>query len=672
MVVVRSETNNRDIPVLRDSHDREQFLCQLATAIVDLLTLNDDPTCLNQILAALGEGTGADRVYIWEKPIDPVSEKSTIRGYGEWTSAEVAAKTRKNARCLSQSADSPMRQWWSLLCQGQIIRGMAEDFPPSDRAVLETCQIRAIFLLPIPMKGEYWGCLGFEAIGDELEPSRHYPHLLPPVEQCLLKAVASSLGSAIAQRHLQAKLTHLNTQLDRQIAERTAALISANRQLSYNAYHDTLTGLPNRALLIQELEQEIERIQQNPNHPFAVLFIDLDRFKSINDSLGHTCGDRVLIETALRFMSCVRHEDLVARIGADEFAILLKGAQDLNDAKRVAARVTASLNQPFHLDGHEVVAAASIGITLGSPQYTQPEELLRDADIVMYHAKLDSQSDFAVFDSVMHDSLVEKLGLERDLRRAVSALDLKTLPVDEACEFQIHYQPIVTLTSNRITSFEALMRWHHPELGYISPGQFIPIAEETGLIVPLGEWILKRACQQLRVWQQQISNKMPIKVSVNLSGRQFAQAGLIDRIDEILQSTGVLGSSLKLEVTESAIINNADLATDMLYQLKQRKIQLCMDDFGTGYSSLSYLHRFPLDTLKIDRSFVSPITAYGQKSEIVRTIISLAHNLGMNVIAEGVETLVQRETLRSLGCEFGQGYLFSKPVDSQAASQLLG
>ncbi len=666
MVVVRSETNNWEIPLLGEPHDREQFLCQLAAAIVELLTANTDRAILNRTLAALGEAMGVDRVYLWEKPIE-----STIRWHGEWTCARVDPETEKNAQQLIQSADI-MAQWWSLLAQGQAIRGAIEDFPLSDRAVLEACQIRAIFLLPIPVNGEYWGCLGFEAIGETLEPATLYPHLLSPVEQSLLKAVASSLGSAIAQSQLRAKLANVNTQLDRQVAERTAALISANRQLSYNAYHDTLTGLPNRALLIQELEREIDRIQQNPNHIFAVLFIDLDRFKSINDSLGHTCGDRVLVETALRFMSCVRHGDVVARIGADEFAILLKDAQDLNDAKLVAARVTASLHHPFHLDGHEVVAAASIGITLGSQQYTQPEDLLRDADIVMYHAKLDSQSDFAVFDSVMHDSLVEKLGLERDLRRAVSALNLNTLPADESCEFQIHYQPIVTLTSNRITSFEALMRWHHPEWGYISPGKFIPIAEETGLIVPLGEWILKRACQQLRIWQQQTSHKMPIKMSVNLSGRQFAQLSLIDRIDEILESAGVLGSSLKLEVTESAIINNADLATDMLYQLKQRKIQLCMDDFGTGYSSLSYLHRFPLDTLKIDRSFVSPITAYGQKSEIVRTIISLAHNLGMNVIAEGVETLVQRETLRSLGCEFGQGYLFSRPVDSSAASQLLG
>ncbi|HEY9835572.1 MAG TPA: bifunctional diguanylate cyclase/phosphodiesterase, partial [Vampirovibrionales bacterium] len=446
------------------------------------------------------------------------------------------------------------------------------------------------------------------------------------------------------------------------------------------------------------------------NYLFAVLFLDLDRFKVINDSLGHGVGDRLLIEIAERLRKTLavrphsfrRNEHAIARLGGDEFAILLKDIRALRTARRVAERIHACLTRPFAIEGQEVFTSVSIGIALSSRGYQRPEDLLRDADIVMYRAKALGRSRHEVFDTAMHDRVVRLLKLENDLRRAISegekrlpnprfylsptsdsegdnsgedlGIQPSSLPfnaVKKPSAFALHYQPIICLKTGRIEGFEALVRWEHPELGFVPPGEFISIAEETGLIVPLGQWVLREACQQLRIWQERFPQSLPLTVAVNLSGRQFSRVDLIAQVDRILAETGIDGSMLKLEITESAIVDNPELATEMLLQLKQRKINLCMDDFGTGYSSLSYLHRFPLDTLKIDRSFVNRIGVEGENSEIVLTIVSLAHDLGMEVIAEGVETLAQLEKLQQLGCAMAQGYLFSPPVDSEMASQLL-
>ncbi|MGB7274055.1 MAG: bifunctional diguanylate cyclase/phosphodiesterase, partial [Geitlerinemataceae cyanobacterium] len=486
-------------------------------------------------------------------------------------------------------------------------------------------------------------------------------------ETSIFQAVAASIGSTIAAQQALEQLVRIENQFDCRVEERTLELTNALKQLSYNVYHDFLTGLPNRTLLIEKLDRSIAHIRENPGTSFAILLLDLERFKVINDSLGHSSGDRLLVEVAHRLLNCVDSSNMVARLGGDEFAIVLKNIHQLSQVTDIAERITTELTRPFYINHQEVFTNVRIGIVLSSLQYNYAEEMLRDADIVAERAKLRGQSCFAIFDTAMHHGIAEKLRLENELRRAITALDRD---VEEA-QFQVVYQPIISLATDRIVGFEALLRWHHPELGSISPAQFIPVAEETGSIVRLGEWILFQACRQLRIWEQQMNSRLPLKISVNISGRQFSQTNLISQIDRILELTGVRGSNLKLEVTESAIMDNADSATKMLLQLKERQIQLCMDDFGTGYSSLSYLHRFPLDTLKIDRSFISPIKSFRDKSEILQTIVTLAHNLGMSVVAEGVETATQKKTLRSLGCEFAQGYLFSKPVDAQSASGLI-
>ncbi len=434
----------------------------------------------------------------------------------------------------------------------------------------------------------------------------------------------------------------------------------AEEQLQHNAFYDVLTDLPNRALFMDRLEHAIFRAKRCEDDLFAVLFLDLDRFKNVNDSLGHIVGDKMLIAIAKRLEANVRTGDTVARLGGDEFAILLEDIKSVSEAIYIAERIHKGLTLPLNLDGHEVFTTASIGIALSSAGYEQPVDILRDADIAMYRAKALGKARHEVFDKNMHDSAVALLQLETDLRRAI-----------ERQEFILHYQPVVSFKTNQITSFEALIRWQHPERGLVSPLEFIPVAEETGLITLIGWWVLREACRQLRLWQIEFSTLAPLSISVNLSGKQFSQPNLVEQIAEILQETNLDASSLKLEITESAIMENVEEASAMLGQLRKLGIELYMDDFGTGYSSLSYLRRFPIDTLKIDRSFVSQMTVDNEHIEIVRTIVMLAHNLSMNVIAEGVETAEQLTQLKSLQCEYGQGYFFSKPVDAQQARSLI-
>lgn len=467
-------------------------------------------------------------------------------------------------------------------------------------------------------------------------------------------------------RNARGHLTHF-IGIQNDITERKYA----EEQLLHSAYYDSLTNLPNRDLFLDRLWHTIRRAKRRGNYIFAVLFLDLDRFKTINDSLGHTIGDRLLVEIARRLESCLRPSDTLARLGGDEFTILLEEIQTTEDASKIADRIHVALRAPFTLNGREVFTNASIGIALSSTGYKRPEDLLRDADTAMYRAKALGKARHITFDTDMHDNAVARLQLETDLRLAL-----------QRQEFLLHYQPIVLLCespehpdncccSSRIVGFEALVRWQHPTRGLVSPGEFIPMAEETGAIVPIGLWVLHQACRQLRQWQQQFPDRDDLCASVNLSCKQFSQTHLIEQIDAILEETGLDGHYLKLEITESTIVENAQSAASMLAQLKQRRIQICIDDFGTGYSSLSYLHRFPSDTLKIDRSFVGQMGNDGEKAEIVRAILTLAHELGMDAIAEGVETYQQLQQLRSLHCEYGQGYYFAKPLDVAAATEAI-
>ena len=430
-------------------------------------------------------------------------------------------------------------------------------------------------------------------------------------------------------------------------------LQEALEQLKYQAFHDQLTGLPNQNLILSRIRQCIDSEQQNSF--FAVLFLSLDSFKAVKEGLGHTFSDRLLVEVAHRIESCVQPTDTVARVGTDEFAILLNNLQDFKEAQDKAKLVRQALKSPFKLNGSVVSSTTYIGIVNSSIGYAQPEDYLRAADTAMNYAKTQGKVSTALFDRSMQDRTLERLQLEADLQEAI-----------ERQEFYLNYQPIISLKTGQVVSFEALVRWRHPQRGFVPPVNFIPLAEETGLIIPLGEWVLSEACKQLSIWRSQFSNHGPLSMSVNLSGVQLESPDLLRSMDEILQSLSLSGSSLKLEITESILMHKGSAATALLEQLKARQIQLSIDDFGTGYSSLSYLQSLPIDTLKIDRSFVNGIERREKNLEITQTIINLAHSLKLDVVAEGVETQEQLDILRSLDCEYAQGYFFSRPIDEQA------
>ena len=476
----------------------------------------------------------------------------------------------------------------------------------------------------------------------------------------------------IAERTAEAE--RLNEGLEQRVAERTVQLAASNQelekevaerkqieeQLLHNAFHDGLTGLANRALFIDHLKLALGRAERHDSYEFAVLFLDLDRFKVVNDSLGHMTGDQLLVGVARRLEAAMRPGDTVSRLGGDEFTVLLDDLKDAGEAEAVAERLQRELAAAFNLGSQEVFTTVSIGIALSSPDYHRPEDILRDADTAMYRAKQRGKARYEMFDQAMHARAMDRLGLERDMRRAV-----------ERRELFLQYQPIVSLSNGALRGFEALVRWRHPERGVIPPAKFIPIAEETGMIIPIGKWVLGEACRQMSRWQKLSSLDAPLPISVNLSGRQFLQPDLLEQVEEVLRETGLAPRSLKLEITETVVMENIETATQTLERLRSLGVELSIDDFGTGYSSLSYLQRFPVSTLKIDRSFVSRMAESDGTAEIVRTITKLAQTLGMDVVAEGVETEGQRAQLSDFECEYGQGYYFSMPMDGEFAEALL-
>ncbi len=432
----------------------------------------------------------------------------------------------------------------------------------------------------------------------------------------------------------------------------------AEQLLLHDALHDALTGLPNRASFTDRLTMVLGLVKRRPRFRFAVLFLDLDRFKLVNDSLGHVTGDRLLVAVARRLETSLREADTVARLGGDEFAVLLDDIQDVGDATRAAERVKDAFEKPFDVDGNEVFASFSIGIALSESGYAGPDDVIRDADTAMYRAKAAGRGRHEVFDKTMHARALNQLKLETDLRRSAAA-----------GEFALVSQPVVSIRDGRVVGAEALLRWHHPERGVVLPGEFIPSAEETGLIVPLGRWGLLEALQQMRAWQR-LPHPLPA-LNVNLSPRQLAEGDIVAEVSQALRTTGVEGRMLGLEITETALMAGGDETRQRLLALKQLGVRLLLDDFGTGYSSLGYLHRFPIDALKIDSSFVSQLEKDGQKAELVRTILAIGRNLGKPVVAEGAETAAQVERLKALDCEYGQGYYWSHPVEAAALPALL-
>lgn len=440
----------------------------------------------------------------------------------------------------------------------------------------------------------------------------------------------------------------------RDITERN----QAEERLRHYALHDTLTDLPNRVSFMNHLRQAVERSENSTFAKFAVLFLDLDRFKVINDSLGHAVGDKLLIAIAERLTSCVRPGDVVARLGGDEFTILLNRSGETSEVVKVAERLQARISEPFRIDNYEVFTTASIGIIVSNDVHRQAEDFLRDADAAMYRAKESGKARHEIFDTEMHVRNMNLLQVETDLRHAV-----------ERKEFEVLYQPIVEITTGRVKEFEALIRWRHPVHGLVGPNEFVSVAEETGLIIPIGKWILEESCRQIAEWQRRFG--MDLAVSVNLSAKQLMHPNLTAQVKEILADTNLKPSQLKLEVTESTVMEHSDRSLKVLSDLDQLGVNLSTDDFGTGYSSLSYLQRFPFERLKIDRSFINIMDTDEKSGAIVKTILMLGENLGIEVVAEGIETVSQLEKLRSLGCTIGQGFLFSRPIDREAAEDFL-
>lgn len=446
----------------------------------------------------------------------------------------------------------------------------------------------------------------------------------------------------------------------REVRENQRQLQAAQEQLRYQAFYDALTGLLNRNGFIEQIEVCIHISQEQLRNRFAILFLNLDRYQVVKFTLGHGVGEELLKQTARRLESCMPQTAIIARVGSDEFAILLKDISDNQQASNIASAIHSALETPFVLEEVAVSSTVSIGIAHSSLEGLEPEDLLRAADTAMHYAVVQSKGSTAVFNPGMLAGAISRLELEADLQRAVFNEQL-----------HLNYQPIFSLVDEQIVGFEALVRWRHKVRGMVSPAEFIPVAEETGLILSLGAWVLSEAMGCLRIWLEQFPNVRPLSMSVNLSGIQLSSPDLVLLIEKLLEQFSLSGESLKLEITESMFMENAGAAGQLLAELKAKQIQFSIDDFGTGYSSLSYLHHLPIDTLKIDREFISGMVGDSKDFDIVKTIITLAHSLGLDVVAEGIETQEQLNRLRELGCEYGQGFFFSKPLDVEAAGELL-
>jgi len=466
--------------------------------------------------------------------------------------------------------------------------------------------------------------------------------------------------SIAAERALQQRTLELegvNDLLSRENSERKKAEDLLTRQ----AFYDSLTNLPNRALFIDRLRSSLERKKRHPDHSFAVLFLDLDRFKVINDSLGHMIGDQLLLMLAQRLKEHIRSIDTIARFGGDEFAVLMEDTREISGVYDIAERFHGEMRSPFSIFGREIFTTMSIGIVMSNTgNYTEPEELLRDADTAMYHAKERGKACHVVFDSTMHAKATAALWVETELRRAV-----------EHNDFVVYYQPIISVEENKITGFEALLRWQHAERGIITPSEFITVAEETGLIIPLGERVIREACRQLKAWQEQFPSCRDLTVSVNVSGKVFSQPDFFDFVKNILEEIGLEGSCLRLEIVERTLIENAEPAAAIMKRFEDLNVRFDIDDFGTGYSALNYLRHFPIKGLKIDGSFINALTFDKNNVAIVKTIIALGRDLGLDVIAEAIETVEQLDVFKDMKGEYAQGFYLFRPMDSKAAGNHL-
>ncbi|MDR3573957.1 MAG: EAL domain-containing protein [Anaerolineaceae bacterium] len=481
----------------------------------------------------------------------------------------------------------------------------------------------------------------------------------------VVRQIVEKIENNALNEQLSKALQHVQQQADQQMETNQVLKIEINErkkaeeQLTHDALHDALTGLPNRVLFMDRLGQAIEYSKRH-NHPFSVLFLDLDHFKVINDSMGHSAGDHLLKSLAQRLRLALRSSDTVARLGGDEFVILLEGTNDLDSVISSANRIQDDLKIPFNLDAHKVFITASIGVVFSADEYNRPEEVLRDADLAMYRAKACGKACVEFFHANLRTEAISRLEVENELRQAL-----------ERQEFMLNYQPILGLESSDLIGFEALIRWNHPSRGLLLPAEFISVAEETGLILPIGEWVLREACSRTKAWQETSANLSNLAINVNVSSKQIAQPNFLDQILRILEETRLNPACLRLEITESVLIDNQVKANQIFEKFSALGIQLEVDDFGTGYSALNYIQHFPIRTIKIDKSFVQEIGVTDKNSGLVQTIVMMAHEMGMDAIAEGVETNDQLQSLKQMGCNYGQGFLISRPMSGEKVIQWL-
>jgi diguanylate cyclase (GGDEF)-like protein/PAS domain S-box-containing protein len=605
-------------------HRRDSLLQGVADATHYLLTNSDCEQAIAQSLTALGTAAQVDRVYIFENHAHPQTGETAMSTRFEWTRPEIPPILHQSRWQNLPYISSGLGRWYRTLASGQSVAGIVRFLPQAEQKLLGQEKVLSMLMVPIFVEERFWGYIGLDDCHSEREWSKN--------EESILMAIAASIGAVLQRRWTE-------------------------DMIRYQAFHDLLTGLPNRVLFGDRLEQAITQAQLHQSM-IAVMFLDLDRFKTINDTLGHAIGDQLLHYSAQRLMSCVRDSDTVARWGGDEFTLLLPQVTCAEDAAQIAQRILEVMQPAFNLEGYELYVTSSIGIALSPQDGTDAQSLLKNADAALYRSKDQGRNNYQFYTAAISSEVSELLILDNSLHHAL-----------ERQEFVIYYQPQINVCTGQITRMEALLRWQHPDLGIISPQKFISLAEENGLIIPIGEWVLQVACAQCKTWQSM--NLPPMQIAVNLSVRQFHQPQLVEKITQVLQTTNLHPALLELEITETATMRNIDFSVEILQELRKMGVRISIDDFGTGYSSLSHLKKFPLDALKIDRSFIQDLTDNPEDVAIITAIITLAQGLQLSVVAEGVETENQMNCLRSLHCQEMQGYWLSPPLDAQAATQFL-
>lgn len=601
---------------------RDRLLKAVAEATNYLLVEMNYKTAIHKALAVLGEAAEVDRVYLFENHPHPATGEVAVSLRFEWTRFDHTPSLREWQNQPYQT--SGLSRWYTVLSRGHSISGLTREFSPTEQEFLAQDGIQALLFVPLRLDDKFWGYLGLADCSKERQWSKH--------EESTLLTMAASISGARQRQLVEAKIR-------------------------YQALHDLLTGLPNRLLFYETLSSALLNLAKTQKN-LAVMFLDLDRFKTINDTLGHTVGDKLLQSVAHRLKDCLRVGDTVARWGGDEFTLLLPQVHHIQEVTQIAQRVLQSLEKAFKIQEHELYISASIGIALFDHDSPDAETLVQHADAALYYAKDKGRNNYQFYTSALNSKTPELLALEKSLRHAL-----------EREEFTVYYQPRVNIATGTITGMEALLRWQHPEMGLVAPNIFISLAEESGLIIPIGEWVLLTACRQNKAWQE--AGLPPLTVAVNLSPKQFRQPKLAEMVARILEQTGLDSQFLELEITETTAIEDLEFTTTVLHQLENMGVHLSIDDFGTGHSSLSRLQHLPLHNLKIDRSFIKELTTDSKVAHIVTAIVTLGQSLGLRLTAEGVEKQEELDFLKSINCEDVQGFFFYRPLCPQKATEIL-